>query len=188
MQHFYVSQGLAEQLPTLLTATVRHQPAVLRWYGHLVPTISGTFAVFMEDQTRYSLVMQNPPSQPQPFHDAFLAHLQQAVFWLTQVNARTAKRVAISLHELATPMQFSVGLDYAVSADLFDLACQLQFLLEDQPLVTNLSLAEAELARRLNFMSRVNGAGQEVLPVESFRAFWCRRLGISLQGLNTSLN
>ena len=189
MQHFSVSQGLTEKLPELIVPTFSRNATVeLYWFGHIVPTVGGDYAVFMEDSSRYCLVMHQPPQHSHEFRRAFFKLLHQSVRWLTQVNAKTAKRVELSIADVCRDLSFSVGLDYSVSADLFDIACQLQLFLEQSSSIPGSSQAEHDLAQHLNYTTRINSQSQEVLPVESFKLYWCRTLGISPQELHTSLS
>lgn len=186
MQQFHVSQGFAEKLPSLINNTRFDQASQLHWYGHLIPTFFGDFAVLMESQSRYCIVIQHPEPQLADFQHQFYRHLQQNVQWLTQVSGKTWKRVMITLEHINKTLSVDVGLDYTVSADLFDIACQLQFLLDDLNQADLKMALDQELSSHLNFLPRVNALGEEVIPVEAFRDFWCQKLGISPVGIDTS--
>ena len=184
MQHLFVSQGLAELIPELISLEMPEGLNTLTWYGHLIPTVGGDFLVLMEATTRFSLLFNWQELQKEIVNAKSISkilenHLQKTVIELTRVSPKTAKRVAISVADWCKITYISVGFDYTVSADLFDIACQLQLMVEEFANAREQIPPEAELVNGLNSVSRSNGDGLQVVPAEAFNRFCCKQLGLS---------
>ncbi len=183
MQQFFISQGLAECIPQAVQPAPSLATEVLTWYGHVVPTSSGQFFVFMEHSTRYCLVVHED-NVPDQFEQTQIGRmiqsfLTQSVIELTGVNDKIGKRISVLMDEMCQTSQVNVGLDYAISADLFDVACQLQIVIEDLGSYSAETLSEVNLAYHLNQNSE-HGAVAGSTPLDRFKKLWVQKLGLNV--------
>ncbi len=183
MQQFFISQGLAERIPQAVHPAPSVATEALTWYGHVVPTSSGQFFVFMEHTTRYCLVVHednvNAQSEQTRIGRMIQPFLIQTVIELTGVSDKIGKRISVLIDEMCQTSMVNVGLDYAISADLFDVACQLQIVIEDLGGYSAETLSEVNLAYHLNQNSE-HGALAGSTPLDRFKTLWIEKLGLNV--------
>ncbi len=179
MLHFFVSQGLSERIPSLLSPTI-NTPGLMQWYGHLVPTAFGEFVIFMEAKSHYCLLHSVVTDKHLAELPSLFKHrLYREVVALTQSDDKLAKRIKITVQEICKSTQFSVGMDYSVSGELFEVTCALQTLLEELGGFPVPGITEFTLASHINRVSRDTEIMGFAPPMEAFRRYWLTKLGIS---------
>lgn len=180
MQHIYLTQGLSELFYDQIGDEPYSRSDAQFWYAHLVPTISGPFVLLMEEHTRYCLTFHNPSETAlYSFPLTFERQLRQHVIAITQANGKLAKRIALTVSALCDTVDMSVGMDYSVSADLFELGCTLQNAVEDCGGFPVPGLSELSLALHLNRQPRQNADGRSLIPLHAFHRRWLEQLGFS---------
>ena len=150
----------------------------MRWFAHSVPLLNGNGTMVMEAQSRYCMVFHNLIAKDfDHFPELFADRLFREVIALCQLSGINNTRLGQLVKQSCTDFQFSLGLDYSISADVYDAARHLQTIVEDLGGYPVVGVTEFGLGIKLN---------QEPLPhlsdnkptsaLDAFRAFWMQTL------------
>lgn len=181
MLHVFVSKTLNDVLSQHLVAKPKSLAEASRWYAHLVPVIGGECTLLMDGLTRYSVVFYNlTPADYARFPELFLARLQREITGVCQTEGTLAKRLMFLVKNECYPMQFSLGLNYEISADVYDASRHLQSLIETLGGLPAIGVTEFGLGVKLNQQSLASsGAFGDIAtttPLRVFAHYWADQL------------
>lgn len=179
MQRFFVSKSLAEDMAQLLARSTECDTLTMQWYAHRVPVLGGNCTMAMEANSRYCMVFHEM-SDFGRFPSIFRDRLSREVLAVCQTSGSTTYFLADLVKESCRDCCFSLGLDYSISADIYDAARHLQTIVEELGGFPVAGVSEFTVGISLN---------QQVLPhlsqakptsaLSAFRDYWLQKLAFA---------
>lgn len=178
MLNFFVSKALSEAMAPHLSSQPVRTLGTMRWFAHSVPVSGGHCTLLMEDRTRYCSIFHNLKSADfVRFPELFRNRLRKEVTALCQQPPQAAQQLDEIVQRSCADYQFSLGLDYDASADLFDSARELQAIIEELGGYPVIGVTEFGIGIKINQRSRVAlHEKREFTPLHEFRQFWLSKL------------
>lgn len=157
----------------LLPHSAKADP-VMSWYAHWVPVLGGDCTMVMEAKTRYCMVFHNLTADDyNNFVDIFRKRLAREVSALCQAQGANNTRLLNLVKRYNAQCEFSLGLDYSISGDVYDAARHLQNLVEGLGGFPVVGVTEFGLGIKLNQeLLPQPGEDQAQSPLDAFREFW----------------
>lgn len=178
MQHFFVSKTLAEAMAVHFVPHGSKPDMAMSWYAHWVPVLDGSCTLVMEARTRYCMVFHNlTPEDYENFVVLFRKRLWREVAAVCQARGTVRQRLSDSVKRHSAQFEFSLGLDYSISGDVYDAARHLQNLVDDLGGFPMVGITEFGLGIKLNQeVLRQKDEEQSQAPLAAFRQLWLDQL------------
>lgn len=173
MQQIFMSKTLAEAMIMHVTTGPRRLTGTMCWFAHLVPVINGSCTMLMEAESRYCIVFHNLTTAGfSQFPLIFRDRLAREVQALCQTTGNTSKRLIKLVRHSARECRFGIGLDYSISADVYDAARHLQKIVEDLGSFPVIGVTEFGLGIKLNREVLPHLGNGETTALDAFRRYW----------------
>lgn len=172
-----MSKTLAEAMRMHLITNPRRTPGTMCWFAHLVPIVNGSCTMLMEAESRYCMIFHDLTALDfSQFPLIFRDRLGREVQALCQTAGGTSKRLAELVRCASSECEFGIGLDYSISADVYDAARQLQNIVEGLGNFPIVGVTEFTLGVRLNREVLPHLCNGETTALDAFRNYWLHGL------------